>query len=93
MDFTITMNGNTSYASLVYPMNTHYIGGVAEVYDRNMGHGSIDAVNPNGSVGPTTPIPAMLGDNVVLTIVNGDQTVSTCVVLQPGPQDPTKYCQ
>ncbi len=93
MDATITVNGNQSTVSFTYPARSAYEGGVSEVFNRATGHGTIDTVNADGSVGPTTPIDAQVGDNVVLTIVNGTQTVSTCVVLRSGPQDPTQYCQ
>ncbi len=93
IDATLTVSGPDSLVSLTYPPTAAYKGGVCEVYNRNTGHGTIDAVNADGSCGPTTPTPAKLGDNVVLTIVTGDQTASTCVVLREGQQDPTQYCQ
>jgi hypothetical protein len=89
IDATLTDSGT---ASFTYPATAAYIGGVAEAYDRSIGHGSIDAVNANGSVGPTTPIAASAGDNIVFTIVNGDQTASTCVILRAGAQDPNALC-
>jgi hypothetical protein len=90
---TLTIDANITSASFSYPATPAYVGGVCEVYDRATGHGTIDAANADGSCGPTTPIADVkLGDNVVFTIVNGTQTVSTCVVLRDGAQDPTAYC-
>ena len=93
LDATIVVSGNDSNVSFTYPPTAAYEGGVCEVFNRATGHGSIDAVNADGSCGPTTPIAGHLGDNVVFSIVNGSQTVSTCVVLREGAQDQTTYCQ
>ncbi|MGE5182141.1 MAG: hypothetical protein ACM31C_08765 [Acidobacteriota bacterium] len=93
MNATLAVNGNLTTVSFTYPPTTAYVGGVCEIFNRATGHGVIDAANPDGSCGPTSPLAATLGDNVVFTIVSGSQTVSTCVVLRDGAQDPTAYCQ
>ena len=88
-----TTNGQTS-ATMTYPPDDLYKGGIAFVRDEVTGLGSIANVNPDGSVGPiTVPPPVKLGDQVVFSVQNGAQTVSSCVVLREGPQDPTAYCQ
>jgi hypothetical protein len=93
-EMTIHLTGTNAAttAVLTYPPTDNYKHGVAYVFDRTLGHGSIDLVNPDGSVGPTTAIPAHVGDQIVFTIENGSQSVSTCVVLREGTQDPTIYC-
>ena len=45
------------------------------------GVGIIQAANPDGSVGPTPPLAATLGNQIVVSIQRDEQTVSTCVVL------------
>jgi hypothetical protein len=93
MLFHLTMDGPSSSATMTYPANSLYLGGVAYLYDQTTGHGAIADVNPDGSVGPITiPPPVNLGDQVVFTVQNGDQSGSSCVVLREGPQDPTVYC-
>ncbi len=92
IDATLTVNGADHFASFTYPPTAAYVGGVAESYNRTTGHGSIDAVNTDGSIGPTTPIRANAGDAVVFTIVNGEQTASTCVILREGAQDANAFC-
>lgn len=87
-----TVDGSTS-ATMTYPPDDLYKGGIAFVRDEASGLGSIQNVNPDGSVGPITlPPPVKLGDQVVFSVENGDQTVSSCVVLREGAQDPTVYC-
>jgi len=92
MDFHLTVVGTTSTATFTYPPDDHFVGGVAYLYNRVTGLGVIQKVNPNGSVGPTQPIGAQLGDQIVFSVENDAQTVSTCVVLREGAQDPTTYC-
>lgn len=91
-EITAQINTTAGTVSFSYPPDTAYIGGTAYVFNRTQGHGSIDDVNPDGSVGPTTAIKAALGDAIVFSIENGKNTVSTCVVLKDGPQDPNVYC-
>ena len=93
MVFTLTGDPGNQSASLTYPPTANYVGGVAYVYNRSTGLGIIQNVNANGSVGPTTPIGATLGNEIVFSIENAEQTVSQCIVLRDGPQDPTSYCQ
>jgi len=92
MEFHLTVVDTSSTAVLTYPPTESYRGGVAYVYNRDLGVGVIQDVNPDGSVGPTPPVAAMLGNNVVFSVTSGEQTVSTCIVLREGAQDPTRYC-
>jgi hypothetical protein len=93
MTFSVTTDtgGVITSASLTYPPTESYRGGVAYVFNRTLGHGSIDLVNPDGSIGPTTPVAATAGNELVISIENDDQTVSTCVLLREGA--PSSYCQ
>lgn len=90
--FAVTRDdsGVVNSASLSYPATDNYKGGIAYVYNRTQGHGIIENVHPDGSVGPTTPIPAALGNSIVFSIENDDQTVATCVLLSETPS--TGYC-
>ena len=86
MTFTVTTdpNGVITSASLSYPPTVTYVGGVAYVYNRSIGAGVIQAVNANGSIGPTPAVAASVNDQLVISIENDDQTVSTCVSLLAG---------
>lgn len=92
MTFTVTTDpmGEITSASFAYPPTLSYQGGVAYVYNRDRGLGVIQAVNPDGSVGPTPAVAAGLNERIVISIENDDQTVSTCVLLREGA--PSSYC-
>jgi hypothetical protein len=92
MSFQVTTdpNGAITSASLSYPPTDSYKGGVAYVYNRTQGHGVIEAVNADGSVGPTAGVAATGGNQIVFSIENDMQTVSTCVLLKEGA--PNSYC-
>jgi len=91
MDFNVSMDGNASSAIFSYPPDKNYEGGTAYVFDDNNGGGVFHLVNPDFSIGPMT-LTASLGDQVVVTIESAEQTVSRCVVLRQGSQDPNTYC-
>lgn len=92
MTFTVTTDdqGAITSASLTYPPTMNYAGGVAYVFNRSIGEGIIDAVNPDGSIGPTPPVAAKVNDQLVISVENDEQTVSTCVLLKEGM--PSSYC-
>lgn len=89
MEFTVEAAG----ASFRYPPNANYAEAIVSVYNRDRGLGVIEAARADGSVGPTAPIPATLGDQIVVSFERDDQTVSTCIRLREGNQSPTDYCQ
>lgn len=93
MTFSVQTDGNgeVTSASLEYPATENYKGGIAYVYNRTLGVGIIQDVNADGSIGPTTPVAAHLGNSLVISIENDDQTVSTCVLLREGT--PSSVCQ
>ena len=84
MSFGVTTDGSGAItsASLEYPPTDNYKGGLVYVFNRSIGKGTIDTVNPDGSIGPTTPVEATAGHSLVVTVENDDQTVSTCVSLR-----------
>ncbi len=85
MTFGVTRdtNGAITSASLEYPPTDIYKGGLVYVFNRSQGHGIIEAVNADGSIGPTAPVSATDGNALVITVENDDQTVSTCISLRP----------
>jgi hypothetical protein len=88
----VTVTNGVSKASFTYPVQPNYCNGIVYLYDRNAQAGIIHAVNTNCSIGPLE-LQAAIGDNVDVSVQRPDQTVSTCVVLREGAQDPTQYCQ
>lgn len=92
MTFVVTGDGASTSATFTYPANTNYRESIVFVYNRDRGLGIIEASRPDGSVGPTQPVQAALGEQIVVTFQREDQTVSTCVRLRNGAQSATDYC-
>jgi len=92
MEFTVTVNGTASTTVMSYPETSYYRGGIAYLYNRFQHAGVIQDVNANGSIGPTPPMAAALGDEIVVTVQLDTQSESSCIVLRNGVQDPTTYC-
>ena len=92
MDFEITSDpGTPTHATFTYPPDKNYEGGTAYVFNDNTGGGVFHIVNADFSIGPLT-LGAALGDQIVVTIESAQQSVSRCVVLRQGSQDPNTYC-
>ncbi|MBA3396630.1 MAG: hypothetical protein H0T89_28625 [Deltaproteobacteria bacterium] len=91
MTFEVT-DVAASTATFAYPPNQTYEDAIVFLYNRDLAEGIITQARPDGSVGPTKPLAARLGDQVVVTFQLDEQTVSTCIRLRNGPQDPNVYC-
>ncbi len=83
--------GNTT-ASFSYPANVNYEETVVFVFNRTKGIGVIETARPDGSVGPTAPVSADLGNEMVISFQREDQTVSTCIKLREGAQSGNPPC-
>ena len=92
MTFLVTGDGASSTATFTYPADINYRESIVFVYNRDRGLGIIEATRPDGSVGPTQPVKAAIGEQIVVTFQREDQTVSTCVRLRNGAQSATDYC-
>lgn len=92
MTFVVTGDGPNSTATFSYPADHNYVGSIVFVYNRDRGLGIIEATRPDGSVGPTQPVQAAIGNQIVVTFQREDLTVSTCVRLRNGTQSSTDYC-
>lgn len=92
MEFHLSGDPGATSASFSYPPNVNFVDSVVFVYNRDLGVGIIEDANPDGSVGPTAPVAAALGDQMVVSFQRDDQTVSTCIRLREGAQSSTDYC-
>ncbi len=94
MDFQIsTIGTDGSTAVLTYPADLNYAGGYVYVLDHETNMGVFQGVNADDSIGPTAPLAAKAGDQIIVTVDATAQTVSTCVVLRQGTQDPNTHCE
>jgi hypothetical protein len=92
MTFMVMGDGANSTATFSYPADHNYVGSIVFVYDRDRGLGIIEATRPDGSVGPTQPLRAAIGEQIVVTFQREDQAWSTCVRLRNGTQSATDSC-
>jgi hypothetical protein len=92
MTFMVMGDGANSTATFSYPADHNYVGSIVFVYNRDRGLGIIEATRPDGSVGPTQPVRAAIGEQIVVTFQREDLTVSTCVRLRNGTQSSTDPC-
>jgi YD repeat-containing protein len=92
MTFVVTGDGASTTATFAYPADHNYENSVVFVYNLDRGLGIIEASRPDGSVGPTRPVSAVLRDQIVVTFQRDDQSMSTCIRLRNGQQSATDYC-
>jgi hypothetical protein len=92
MLFEVTGDGPASTATFEYPANINYENSILYIYNRDRGVGIIEATRPDGSVGPTRPVSAGLGNEIIVSFQREDLAVSTCIRLRNGPQSATDYC-
>jgi len=91
MTFEVT-DGPESTASFSYAPEANYVDAIVYVFNRDRGTGVFQETNPDGSAGPTAPLGAALGEQIVVTFEREDQTVSTCIRLRNGVQSSTDPC-
>ena len=89
---TFTMDAAAGTASFSYPADVNFGGAVVYVFNRDQGQGIIDTARADGSVGPTAPVPAVSGDQIVVTFDADGEATSACVVLDENGRDPTASC-
>jgi hypothetical protein len=92
MDFTVAGDPGNTHASFSYPPDVNYGDAIVYVFNRDRGTGIIDTARGDGSVGPTAPVAAAIGEQIIVSFQRDDQTVSTCVRLREGQQSSTDYC-
>jgi len=92
MTFAVTVDGQTSTATFAYPPKADYGDAIVYVFNRDQGVGIIEQARPDGSVGPTRPVSAQVNEQIVVSFQLEDQTVSRCIRLRDGQQDPNNYC-
>jgi hypothetical protein len=92
MTFSVMVTGDNSTARFSYPPDVNYIDTLVFVFNRDRGIGVIETARSDGSVGPTAPVAAKVGEQIVVTFQREDQTVSTCIRLREGAQNPNDFC-
>jgi hypothetical protein len=80
-------------ARFSYPASGEYASATVYVLNLRTGTGVIDTARDDGSVGPTLPFPAMVGDAVTVSFSRESQTASTCIVIRQGRQSAGDLCR
>jgi len=89
MTFAVDTTGGT--ATFSYGPELNYADAIVYIYNRDRGAGIITTARGDGSVGPTQPFAAAVGENLSITFETDDAVVSSCVMIRDqGP--PTPYC-
>lgn len=92
MSFTLTTVDGASSASFSYPPDDNYKDSTYYIFDHDTGGGVFHVANPDGSIHDLVIEDAVAGHQLVISIEGGAQTVSRCIVLREGAQDPNTYC-
>ena len=92
MTFAVKVEGGGSTATFAYPPDVNYVDSIVFVFNRDRRVGVIEAARSDGSVGPTAPGAAALGDQIIVSFQREDQTASTCIRLREGAQSPNDFC-
>ena len=67
-----------------YDAQSGYGGAVVYIFNRDIGEGIITTARGDGSVGPTEPFPAQLGDDLIITFETEEQLASRCITVTDG---------
>lgn len=79
-------------ASFTFDPDPSYAFAVVYVFNRDQRVGIIETARPDGSVGPTRPFTATIGDDIVISFELDSQLSSTCVELQDGRSSSAFEC-
>jgi hypothetical protein len=92
MTFQVTVEGTNSSAVFFYEPNEKYADATVFIFNRDLREGIITTARADGGVGPTNPIAAAVGHQIVVSFQLEEQTASTCIRLRDGQQSSTDYC-
>lgn len=76
---TFTIDAQAGAASFTYGPESNYAEAVVYIFNRDRGQGIITTARPDGSVGPTDPFPATVGDQIAVTFETAESIAGTCV--------------
>jgi hypothetical protein len=76
---TFTIDVQAGAATFAYGPEANYADAVVYVFNRDRGQGIITTARADGSVGPTDPFPAGIGDRVAITFETEESIAGTCV--------------
>ena len=86
-------NAEDAQASFTFDPSPSYAQATVYVFNRSQGIGVIETARDDGSVGPTRPFDADLGDRIIITFELEIQLASTCVELRDGRSSSALECE
>jgi len=92
-EMTFAVEVQTGTARFSYRPTARFANSVVYVFNRTVGTGIIATARDDGSVGPTEPFPAALGQDVQITFDTGETAVSNCVVVREGTPNAAESCR
>lgn len=87
-----SLDADNGTASFSYAADSSFADAVVYIYNRDAGEGIITTAAADGSVATTTPFPALVGDEVVITFETQSQLSSTCLLIQDGQSNSGLEC-
>jgi hypothetical protein len=93
MAMTFALDLQAESATFSYRATDRYALALVYVFNDTRGVGVIDTAREDGSVGPTAPFPAAVGEQVVVTFEVEDTSVSRCVILREGTPSAFDSCR
>jgi len=85
-------NDEDGLASFSYDPQSGYGFAIVYVFNRDRGEGIITTARDDGSVGPTEPFPALIGEDLIITFETDEQIASRCITLADGRSGPQFEC-
>ena len=89
---TFELDAAAGTATFSYEPTDVFAGAVVYIFNRDAGRGVIETARADGSVGPSAPLPATAGDQMVVTFDVDGEATSTCVVLDAEGVDASAVC-
>ncbi len=89
---TFAVDEEAGTATYEYDRDEFYSFAIVYVYNEDTGVGVIDTARADGSVGPTAPFRAAVGDRITVTHQVDDQLLSACVILADGRLNANARC-
>jgi len=79
---TFAVDVGAGVVSFSYDPEPNFSDAVVYIYNRDRGQGIITTARADGSVGPTAPFGAAVGENIAVTFETDETTVGACVQIR-----------
>lgn len=77
-------NPEDGVVTFSYDPQSGYGNAIVYIFNRDLGEGLITTARGDGSVGPTEPFPAQIGDDLIITFETEEQLASRCITVSEG---------